>query len=190
MTPAFVRHYLSPLGRLTMTSADGLSLFSLTFDNAAEAASDCPVFDQIAAWLDRYFSGIRPGELPPLAPAATSFRQTLQEALLALPFGQTLTYGSLARQLHTSPRALGQALGANRLLIVVPCHRVVGSRGRLIGYAGGLWRKAELLRLEGIETSFFRLRSYAADVNSEPQKAPNQPNFVILRQTLEISTHA
>lgn len=155
MTPAFVRHYLSPLGRLTMTSADGLSLSSLTFDDAAEAALDCPVFDQTAAWLDRYFSGLRPGEVPPLAPAATSFRQTLQEALLALPFGQTLTYGSLARQLHTSPRALGQALGANRLLIVVPCHRVVGSGGRLTGFAGGLWRKAELLRLEGIETSFF-----------------------------------
>ena len=73
---------------------------------------------------------------------------------MALPFGQTLTYGSLARQLHTSPRALGQALGANRLLIVVPCHRIIGSHGQLTGYAGGLWRKVALLRLEGIDESF------------------------------------
>ncbi len=154
MTPAYVRHYLSPLGRLTMTSTDGLSLSSLTFDGGVVPASDCPLFDQTAAWLDRYFAGERPGEVPPLSPASTSFRQALREALLALPYGRTLTYGQLAGRLHTSARALGQSLGANRLLIVVPCHRIIGSNGRLAGYAGGLWRKISLLRLEGAEGSF------------------------------------
>lgn len=154
MTPAYVRHYCSPLGRLTMTSTDGLCLSSLTFADGVEAAADCSVFDLTAAWLDRYFAGERPPEVPPLAPATTPFRQTLRDALLALPYGQTLTYGRLAGQLHTSARALGQSLGSNRLLIIVPCHRIIGSHGRLTGYAGGLWRKVALLRLEGIDESF------------------------------------
>ena len=92
-----------------------------------------------------------------LAPAGTPFQRRVWTALADVPFGQTTTYGALARQLGDpgAAQAVGAANGANPLAIVVPCHRVVGSGGALVGYAGGLHRKRALLDLERGQSSLF-----------------------------------
>ena len=118
------------------------------------------VFRPVSAWLDRYFSGRDPG--PPPAwrtPRLTPFQLRVQRAMLAIPRGGTRTYGGIAAEIarergvpRVSAQAVGQAVGRNPLCILVPCHRVVGAGGRLVGYGGGLANKAALLRLEGTNT--------------------------------------
>ena len=108
-------------------------------------------------WLERYFAGEDPGAPPPLAPAATAFQQRVREQLLAIPRGSTRAYGQLARRIAAltgrrgSARAVGGAVGRNPISIMVPCHRVVGADGAVVGYAGGTDRKIRLLRLEGAD---------------------------------------
>ncbi|MCR4935379.1 MAG: methylated-DNA--[protein]-cysteine S-methyltransferase, partial [Oscillospiraceae bacterium] len=85
----------------------------------------------------------------PLRPAGTAFQRSVWAALRRIPYGATVSYGSLARELGTSPRAVGAAAGRNPILIFIPCHRLVGADGSLTGYAGGLAVKEALLRLEG-----------------------------------------
>jgi len=104
----------------------------------------CP--DPVAAWLDAYFRG-EAWPLPPLAPASTPFQARLRQALLAIPVGATRTYGELAQALGSSPRAVGQALAANPLPILIPCHRIVAKHG-LGGFACGRVWKRHLLRFE------------------------------------------
>lgn len=113
-------------------------------------AGDTPTLAKARAWLNAYFAGERP-TLPslPLAPRGSPFRQRVWRALLDIPYGETETYGALARRLGTAPRAIGGAVGRNPISILIPCHRVVGAHANLTGYAGGLDRKTALLRLEG-----------------------------------------
>lgn len=85
----------------------------------------------------------------PLAPRGTAFQRRVWDALLAIPYGETRTYGELAAELGSSPRAIGTAVGKNPISVIVPCHRVLGADGSLTGYAGGLDRKETLLELEG-----------------------------------------
>ncbi len=85
--------------------------------------------EQVVAWLDAFFGHEVLPPLPPLEPASTPFRSRLRQVLLAIPRGQTRTYGSLARELGSSPRAVGQACRANPLPLLVPCHRVVAAGG-------------------------------------------------------------
>ena len=131
------------------------------FDRVAgpfEGGGGLAVFDQVRSWLDRYFAGMRPdpAELP-LAPAGSEFRQRVWDVLLAIPYGQTRTYGSIARQLEettgrrASAQAVGGAVGHNPISVVIPCHRVVGSDGSLTGYAGGIRSKLWLLGHEGAD---------------------------------------
>ena len=110
------------------------------------------------AWLDIYFSGQKPDFTPPLHLAGTKFQTAVWERLLQIPYGTTTTYGNIAGELSgtggnktMSAQAVGGAVGRNPVSIIVPCHRVVGSRGQLTGYAGGLERKRSLLKLEGAE---------------------------------------
>lgn len=121
-------------------------------------------------WLDRYFAGRHPGPLPPCRlPGATPFRQAVSDQLCQIPWGQTTTYGALARAIATSSskpcspavrttvthprrlssRAVGNAVGWNPLCVFIPCHRVVAAHGRLGGYSGGLANKLALLAHEG-----------------------------------------
>lgn len=102
--------------------------------------------------LDAYFSGTLTRFTVPLAPNGTTFQKQVWNALLDIPFGSTTTYGALAKQLGNpgAMRAVGAANGANPIWLLIPCHRVVGSQG-LHGYAGGLERKAWLLRHEGVD---------------------------------------
>lgn len=101
--------------------------------------------------LREYFGGQRRTFDHPLAPEGSAFERRVWAALAEIPWGRTLSYGALARRLGDAnlSRAVGRANGANPLPIVVPCHRVIGASGKLVGYGGELWRKEALLRLEG-----------------------------------------
>jgi len=109
----------------------------------AQASGDDPV----ARWLRDYFAG-RTAPLPPLAAPQTAFQAKMRQGLLEIPAGETRTYGELAKRLGTSPRAMGQALGANPLPILIPCHRVVAASG-IGGFSDGLEWKKRLLAFEG-----------------------------------------
>ncbi|WP_341741420.1 methylated-DNA--[protein]-cysteine S-methyltransferase [Trueperella pyogenes] len=145
--------YLSPIGRLIIHD-DGVLRGLWTEDNAPSVVSTRPATGPVAAWLDAYFAGENPQVTFPVEPEGTEFQQAVWEALRDIPYGQTRTYGQLAAAVgkslarSTSARAIGAALGKNPILIVVPCHRVVGADGTLTGYAGGLERKRALLTLE------------------------------------------
>ncbi|MBR2742155.1 MAG: methylated-DNA--[Clostridia bacterium] len=150
--------YESPLGEIELSS-DGDALTGLRFSKNPEPGqkdTPLPVFLRTARWLDIYFGGEAPDFMPKLSLCGTPFRREVWDAILSIPFGQTATYGEIARVIakkrglsNMSPRAVGSAAGHNPVMIIVPCHRVVGADGRLTGYAGGVGRKAALLRLEG-----------------------------------------
>ena len=110
-----------------------------------------PVLVQTEKELNEYFTGMRSGFTVPLDMRGTPFQRQVWEALLDIPFGQTRTYGQLAKQLGNpkATRAVGAANGRNPIAILVPCHRVIGHSGKLTGFAGGLDAKAYLLKLEG-----------------------------------------
>ena len=145
--------YPSPVGTLYLTADPG-GLTGLWMH--PEMTEDYPVFAQAKNWLDSYFSG-NPADISfPLNPHGTAFQKQVWELLLTIPYGETTTYGSLAREMarrcgreKMSAQAVGQAVGANPISILIPCHRVVGANGRLTGYAGGLDKKEWLLRHEG-----------------------------------------
>ncbi len=149
----------SPLGPMLLAS-DGRALIGLWFEGQEyekaglsrdTEARELPVFTETLRWLDRYFAGLRQEIVPPLAPRGTPFQRRVWERLERIPYGETLSYGELARELGcASARAVGQAVGRNPISLLIPCHRVLGKDGRLTGYAGGTERKAALLRLEGI----------------------------------------
>lgn len=104
-----------------------------------------------AGQLAEYFSGVRQVFRLPLRPIGTPFQQDIWQALMHIPYGETRTYSALAAAAGKAGafRAAGAAVGRNPLGVIVPCHRVIGRDGSLTGYAGGLWRKDFLLRLEG-----------------------------------------
>ena len=111
-----------------------------------------PVLDEAVRWLDSYFAGREPGFTPLLRPYKSSpFRQKVWDALREIPYGETRTYGEIAEKIgcRHSAQAVGNAVGHNPISLIIPCHRVLGKDGSLTGYAGGLERKAWLLRLEG-----------------------------------------
>ncbi len=152
----------TPLGLVTLAS-DGEHLIGLwnegqkyhgaSLQGAVTDRSDLAIFDATKSWLDRYFKGLRPSiaELP-LAPIGTAFRHTVWNILCEIPYGQTMTYGDIAKRLHCeSAQAVGGAVGHNPISIIIPCHRVVGAGGSLTGYAGGLAMKIKLLELEGCD---------------------------------------
>lgn len=114
------------------------------------------VFDRTRRWLDIYFGGRDPGFTPPLVMRGSGFRKAVWEVLLTIPFGHAMTYGEIARRLGCkSAQAVGGAVGHNSISLIIPCHRVVGADGSLTGYAGGIERKARLLRMEGVDMSGF-----------------------------------
>lgn len=106
-------------------------------DNEPVPPEDLAVLDNAESQLREYFAGKRRDFDLPLRPEGTAFRQRVWRALRDIPFGEVRTYGDLAAKLHTAPRAVGGACGANPIGIVVPCHRVVGGKGALVGFSGG-----------------------------------------------------
>ena len=166
------QHYASPLGGI-LIAADEQGLTGLWFDNQKyvadtlpkdAVAQSTPILADAARWLDIYFSGQEPDFLPPLHPTGSEFRKAVWEILLQIPYGQTTTYGEIARQLaekqrlaRMSAQAVGGAVGHNEISIIIPCHRVVGTNGSLTGYAGGIHKKEQLLELERADMSHFFL---------------------------------
>ena len=149
--------YDSPLGKLTLES-DGTNLTAILFPGEQSRAGtpescegNIPVLERARRQLDQYFAGkLQTFDLP-LAPSGTDFQQKIWALLQKIPYGQTSTYTELAKMIGqpTACRAVGAANGRNPLPIVIPCHRVIGSSGKLTGYAGGLEAKQTLLELEG-----------------------------------------
>ncbi len=149
----------SPVGRLELVEQGG-ALVAIHFDALADGSprherGGSAVLTQAHQQLSEYFAGTRREFDLPLRPVGTEFQRRVWDVLATVPWGTTTTYGAIAARLGLPPgasRAVGAANGANPLPVVLPCHRVIGSDGTLTGYAGGLERKALLLRLEGVAT--------------------------------------
>ena len=167
----YIQHYDSPLGGILL-AADEIGLTGLWFYGQKNFArglpgehieQETPVLTEARRWLDIYFTGKEPDFLPPLHPTGSEFRKAVWEILLQIPYGQTTTYGEIARQLaerqgltRMSAQAVGGAVGHNEISVIIPCHRVVGTNGSLTGYAGGIDKKVKLLELEHTDmTGFF-----------------------------------
>ena len=149
--------YRSPLGMLTLIS-NGNSLNYILFENdkfyenvkSKAIEKNLEIFNQTKNWLDKYFSSKKPNinELN-ISLKGTTFQKKVWNILKTIPYGKTLTYKQIAQKLNiNSPRAVGNAVGHNPILIIVPCHRVIASDGKLTGYAGGIDKKAKLLEIE------------------------------------------
>jgi len=142
----------TPLGPFTATgSLQALSSLKTTPPppDYTEKA-DTEVFDQTRRWLRAYFAKEPLPALPVLALEGSIFQKAVWQQLMSIPYGQTSSYGAIARRLGSSARAVGGAVGRNPIWILCPCHRVLGADGRLTGFRGGLPMKRALLRLEGI----------------------------------------
>jgi methylated-DNA-[protein]-cysteine S-methyltransferase len=148
----------SPIGKLKLIASEK-GLVAILWENddprrvrLSELVADDahPVLAEAERQLSEYFAGKRKTFSVALDMRGTSFQKDVWEALLAIPFGETRSYGQLAKALGNprASRAVGAANGKNPLSIVVPCHRVIGASGKLTGFAGGLEAKAHLLRLE------------------------------------------
>lgn len=153
----------SPLGEVRLRS-DGESLTGLWFVGQVndakdiddiEIKNDLPIFGQVESWLESYFSGKQTSITIPLQPKGTSFQQRVWQILQEISYGKTMTYGEIAQRIAKekgvetfSAQAVGQAVGKNPISILIPCHRVLGKNGALTGYAGGVHRKEQLLRIE------------------------------------------
>ena len=181
----FVGFYNSPLLAMVLYS-DGVNLTGLYFETSVNLhnmgvdssklhldsrkdsyfgkskwanLADLPIFTQTKEWLDLYFNGKIPRFTPPIAFPKDSSRFALRvwEILLEIPYGETMTYGDIAKQVarefgiaKMSAQAVGGAVSRNPISIIVPCHRVIGADGNLTGYAGGIDKKFALLKCEGV----------------------------------------
>ena len=168
----YISHCESPLGKLLL-SADDLGLTGIWFEGQKYfppslkepfEEKEVPVIKETKRWLTIYFSGKDPDFMVPLHFLGTDFQKMVWEILCSIPYGKTRTYGEIARQIafqkgipHMSAQAVGGAVGHNKISILVPCHRVVGTNGSLTGYAGGMDKKVKLLTLEGVDMSRFFL---------------------------------
>ena len=140
--------------------SDGEYLTGVSFggcDNAQESKTAAPALEQTVKWLDIYFGGNIPGFTPPVKLNVTPFCREVCEILQTIPYGQTVTYGEIAKIVaarrgiaRMSAQAIGGAVHRNPIAIIIPCHRVIGSDGSLTGYATGLDIKEKLLRIEKI----------------------------------------
>lgn len=168
----YISHYRSPLGDILLAADqncltglwfEGQKYFALHLDKEREE-KEIPVFEKTKEWLDIYFSGKEPDSTVPLRFIGTDFQKEVWKILCSIPYGQTMTYGEIAGKLaekrgkkSMSAQAVGGAVGHNRISILVPCHRVVGSDGSLTGYAGGIEKKVKLLTLEKADMKSFFL---------------------------------
>lgn len=156
--PCFVYQYNSPLGHIILQCTEK-ELTNVAFSDIDVAVLSVnrrqPIIQQAVDWLDQYFAGKNPQMLPPLGIYGTSFQVMVWHILQKIPYGKTVSYKDIAQEInrmngggHMSAQAVGGAVARNPLAVFVPCHRVIGTNGNLTGYAGKLWRKAMLLKLE------------------------------------------
>ena len=156
--PYIQTYYTPPQFDDLIIESDGELLTGLHFANdnyipksQKNIENNLPIFDETRRWLDKYFSGKQPNFLPKFRIVnATNFRQKVLEILLKIPYGDTTTYGQIAAQISPkmSAQAVGGAVGRNPICIIIPCHRVIGVSGKMVGYGGGMKNKIALLNLE------------------------------------------
>lgn len=164
----YLWNYETPAGFDNMwMSSDGDVLTGLWFDGSKSSAKHyrhgeevlLPIFQETIHWLDLYFAGRVPDFTPAYSVGnLTAFRSDVQDIMREIPYGKTITYGEIASKIaakrdltRMSAQAVGGAVGANPICIIVPCHRVMGAKGKITGYGGGLDNKKGLLELEGID---------------------------------------
>lgn len=169
MNTKFKSYYNSPLGKIIIV-ADNASVCGVYFDNQKympENLEDYEINDNILAikevknWLDEYFEGKNPSvKNLSIKLIGSEFKLLVWSVLKTIPYGKTLTYGEIAQMLSKkmnkekmSARAVGCAVGHNPISIIIPCHRVLGKNNKITGYAGGINKKLELLKLEGINVN-------------------------------------
>lgn len=159
----YTDRYNSPIGKILM-AADEQGLTGLWFNGQKYFASgldkdyiekDLEIFANTKKWLDIYFTGKEPEFIPPLHITGSAFRLEVWDILLKIPYGMTVTYSDIAKNIATkrgmtkmSARAVGSAIAHNPVSIIIPCHRVVGKNNKLTGYAAGIDKKIKLLNLE------------------------------------------
>ena len=150
--------YSSPVGTIVIES-DGETLTGLRFgEGKTQTTLSLPIFDEVTRWLDDYFAGRQTenavmgaktdGRIA-VRPKGTAFQQRVWQALLTIPYGETVSYGELARMVGCkSAQAVGQAVGANPIALIIPCHRVIAAHGKIGGYEYGIEIKKRLLEQE------------------------------------------
>jgi len=162
--------YISPIGEITL-AADKKNLVGLWFNGGKyycdnldknHIEKETEIIKCTKKWLDIYFSGKEPDFIPPLNPIGSEFRHKVWNHLKKIPYGKTITYNDIANEIakekgikKMSAQAVGGAIGHNEISIIIPCHRVVGTNRSLTGYAGGIDKKIQLLKLEGIDVNQF-----------------------------------
>jgi methylated-DNA-[protein]-cysteine S-methyltransferase len=154
MEQKYTAHYSSPIGLIELTaSSDALKSLNFVEPEAASPPDAVlpPVLQAALAQLAEYFAGTRREFDLPLAPDGTDFQRRVWQQLRAVTYGQTASYLEIALAVGNGKavRAVGAANGSNPISIIIPCHRVIGTNGKLTGYGGGLWRKEWLLQHEG-----------------------------------------
>ena len=168
----FTTTYTSPLGPIAIES-DGQAITSLRFSNeqacetstaqekaGEEAATALPIIAETIQWLDDYFAGKRPCNVPRINPQGTDFQKRVWQALFTIWYSQTKTYGEIARMVDCrSAQAVGQAVGANPIALIIPCHRVIAAHGKIGGYEYGIELKRQLLKWEKNPTETFTMRT-------------------------------
>lgn len=158
----YINDYNSPLGKMIMLS-NGNELTGLCFKEQklkidAEEKT-LKVFDETKRWLDIYFSGEKPCFMPKIKQEGTPFQISVFQVLKKIPYSTTITYGEIADIIakengiqKMSAQAVGGAVKSNKIIIIIPCHRVIGKDNKLVGYsAGGIEIKRKLLKIEGIK---------------------------------------
>ncbi|MCB0290259.1 MAG: methylated-DNA--[protein]-cysteine S-methyltransferase [Calditrichaeota bacterium] len=152
MSEPYQAFFSSEIGNIRITASE-TAIETLYFVEEAAAPSPemPPVLQECLRQLEAYFRGELKDFSLKLQPQGTAFQQSVWQQLLEVPYGSTATYLDIARRLgdRNAVRAVGSANGRNPISLIIPCHRIIGANGRLIGYGGGLWRKEWLLRHEG-----------------------------------------
>ena len=161
MNMYYLTNYSSPIGEMVIIS-DGDAInrvsfinqryFKSTISDEISKDEDLEIISKAKSYLDDYFNGLNPKVDFKLNPHGTDLRLNVWKILSEIPYGETTTYGEIARRISPTmaAQAVGGAVGANPIAIIIPCHRVIGKNGDLTGYAAGLDKKLELLKLEGV----------------------------------------
>ena len=166
--------YNSPIGKIYIVSdesnliglwIEGQKYFFESFNEETISVGEVEIIKKTKQWLDRYFKMEHPNinEIP-LAPKGGEFRQRVWKILCKIPYGEVITYGDISKivakemgKKSMSAQAIGNAVGHNPISIIIPCHRVIGVNGNLTGYAGGIDKKIQLLKIENVNISNFKI---------------------------------
>jgi methylated-DNA-[protein]-cysteine S-methyltransferase len=151
MTDMFCSYFKSPIG-LVQIGGTASEVTAIDFvERRRQKSESNPLIDRAAKQVAEYFTGKRQVFDVPISYQGTAFQERVWAQLLRVPFGKTASYQDIARRVGSplAVRAVGAANGKNPISLIVPCHRIIGSNGKLVGYGGGLWRKEWLLKHEG-----------------------------------------